>query len=110
MRDLIDHHRDNIAKAGVALAQAISEATAEYSATVAASEGALAVAMERRVAAFHGTTEEAPPPPPQAAPPKLPNIAESLGSVSKAVVAKLNEEVRKEDGPERGGEGGLRSP
>ena len=54
MHDLVDIHRANISRAGVALAEAIAAATAEYTASVAASEAALDVAMEKRVAAFHG--------------------------------------------------------
>ena len=55
MKDLIDIHRANIAKAGVTLAERIASATADYSAEVAMSEAALAVQMDRRVEAFNGT-------------------------------------------------------
>jgi hypothetical protein len=58
VKDLIDNHRANIAKAGVALAEAISVATQDYSAAVAASEAALEVAIEQRVAAFNGARAE----------------------------------------------------
>ena len=54
MRDLIDAHRANIAKAGVALAEAINEATTTYTLAVAASEAALELQIEKRVAQFHG--------------------------------------------------------
>ena len=54
MRDLIDAHRANIAKAGLALAEAINEATTAYTLAVAASEAELEVMIERRVAQFHG--------------------------------------------------------
>ena len=71
MHDLVDLHRAAIAQAGVALAEAIATATAEYSAAVAASEAALQVAMERRIAEFKGppsaataTTATAEPPRP----------------------------------------------
>ena len=62
MHDLVDIHRTNIAKAGVTLAKAIAEATTAYSASVAASEAALQVAMTRRIEAFFGA-ESAPPEP-----------------------------------------------
>lgn len=54
MNDLIDIHRANIAKAGVALAEAISVATAIYTASIAASEAALELGIERRVKQFRG--------------------------------------------------------
>ena len=54
MQDLVDTHRANIARAGVALAEAIKTATDTYTAEVAMSEAALEVAMAARVAAFNG--------------------------------------------------------
>ena len=54
MRDLVDIHRANIAKAGVTLAERIAAATADYSAEVAASEATLIVSMDRRLQAFNG--------------------------------------------------------
>jgi hypothetical protein len=60
MRDIIDIHRSNIAKAGVELAEDIAAATLRYTATVAASEAALEVAIEQRVAAFNGAPAVAP--------------------------------------------------
>ena len=67
MKDLIDIHRANIAKAGVALAEAVAEATTIYTLAIAASEIELEVQMERRVAAFHGGPEVAAPISPPAA-------------------------------------------
>ena len=54
MRDLVDIHRANIAKAGVTLAERIASATSDYSAEVAASEAALIISMDRRLQAFNG--------------------------------------------------------
>ena len=54
MRDLVDDHRANIAKASVTLAEAIKTATSAYSSEVAASEATLEIAMERRISVFSG--------------------------------------------------------
>lgn len=54
MKDLIDAHRANIGQAGVKLAEAITLATTNYSADVAASEAALEVAIAKRLDAFNG--------------------------------------------------------
>jgi hypothetical protein len=54
MHDLIDAHRANIAKAGLALAEAIDEATTVYTLAVASSEAELEVRMDQRFALLRG--------------------------------------------------------
>ena len=88
MHDLVDLHRAAIAQAGVALAEAIATATAEYSAAVAASEATLQVAMERRIAEFKGppsaaTATSAEPPPPR---PAITDIDGNIVAVSEAEI------------------------
>jgi len=63
MQDLVDTHRQNIAKAGLALAEAIKTATITYTSDVAASEAVLEVRMAARVAAFNGVGDTPPPAP-----------------------------------------------
>lgn len=74
MMDLIEEHRRNVAKAGLAMAEALRAATAEYNEACAASNLAMEAAIEVRIAAFRGETGAAAPVDGEYSPPSLPKI------------------------------------